>query len=348
MIIKELKINSFGGVENKVIRLNKGLNLVFGENEAGKSTIEEFIKVMLYGFPQKRGKGDGDRKRFLPFKGGVIRGELTLEQDGRDYIIKRTFGLTKKEDTCEVLDALTGEDIRNINLEEPGKSFLGVNRSTFEKTLFISQLGVSFGKDKEEEIMERITSLFGCAEEEVPAAKAMDKLEGIKKELTTSRGVGVLDGLKKKYSSLLEERYEGYNISEQNLEWENELLLEKEKRKSLNEEITKLELYKKYLKKVKLHKEYKDISDYLKKSEELKREEKALGELIDENFIDGLKENNRVYLGLIDKREEINEVVEEINKNFEGNKKELEKYKFLFISSTTSLISSLLDRKSVV
>ena len=308
MIIKELKIDSFGGVENKIIHLSKGLNLVYGENEAGKSTIEEFIKVMLYGFPQKRGKGDGDRKRYLPFKGGVIRGELTLEQDGREYIIKRIFALTKKEDTCEVLDALTGEVARNINIEEPGKSFLGVNRSTFEKTLFISQLGVSFGKDKEEEIMERITSLFGCAEEEVPAAKALSKIEGMKKELTTSRGVGALDGLKKKYSSLLEERYEGYNIAEQNLNWENELLLEREKRKTLNDEITKLELYKKYLKKVKLHKEYKDISEYLKKSEELKREERALGNLIDEDFIDDLKEDNRFYLGLIDKREELKEM----------------------------------------
>ena len=329
MIIKELKIDSFGGVENKIIHLSKGLNLVYGENEAGKSTIEEFIKVMLYGFPQKRGKSDGDRKRYLPFKGGGIRGELTLEQDGREYIIKRMFALTKKEDTCEVLDALTGEVARNINIEEPGKSFLGVNRSTFEKTLFISQLGVSFGKDKEEEIMERITSLFGCAEEEVPAAKALSKIEGIKKELTTSRGVGALDGLKKKYSSLLEERYEGYNIAEQNLNWENELLLEKEKRKTLNDEITKLELYKKYLKKVKLHKEYKDISEYLKKSEELKREERALGNLIDEDFIDDLKEDNRLYLGLIDKREELKEVVEEIKSEFNYNRGELDKYKFL-------------------
>ena len=329
MIIKELKIDSFGGVENKIIHLSKGLNLVYGENEAGKSTIEEFIKVMLYGFPQKRGKSDGDRKRYLPFKGGGIRGELTLEQDGREYIIKRMFALTKKEDTCEVLDALTGEVARNINIEEPGKSFLGVNRSTFEKTLFISQLGVSFGKDKEEEIMERITSLFGCAEEEVPAAKALSKIEGIKKELTTSRGVGALDGLKKKYSSLLEERYEGYNIAEQNLNWENELLLEKEKRKTLNDEITKLELYKKYLKKVKLHKEYKDISEYLKKSEELKREERALGNLIDEDFIDDLKEDNRLYLGLIDKREELKEVVEEIKGQFNYNKEELDKYKSL-------------------
>ena len=61
MIIKELKIDSFGGVENKHIPLSRGLNLVYGENEAGKSTIEEFIKVMLYGFPQKSGRHRPDK-----------------------------------------------------------------------------------------------------------------------------------------------------------------------------------------------------------------------------------------------------------------------------------------------
>ena len=80
---------------------------------------------------------------------------------------------------------------------------------------------------------------------------------------------------------------------------------------------------------MKLHKEYKDISEYLKKSEELKREERALGNLIDEDFIDDLKEDNRLYLGLIDKREEFKEVVEGIKREFEYNKGELDKYKFL-------------------
>lgn len=329
MIIKSLKIDSFGGIENKIVNFSRGVNIVFGENEAGKSTIESFIKAMLYGFPQKRGRGDGDRKRYLPFKGGVIKGEMTLESKGKEYIIQRIFGTTKKEDTTKVIDGLTGVEVNEINLEEPGKSFLGINRATFEKTLFISQLGVAFGKDKEEEIMDKITALFGCSEDEVPAAKAIEKIEGAKKELTTTRGVGALDQFKKKYSLLLEERYEGYKLAEQNLEWENQLLVEKEKREFLNDEITKLELYKKYLKRVKLQGEYKDITEYLKKSEELKREEKKLGDLIDESFIEDLKETNKTYLNLIDRREERLLEVKNLDKLLNDNNKEYEEYRFL-------------------
>ena len=138
--------------------------------------------------------------------------------------------------------------------------------------------------------MDKVTSMFGCAENEVPIEKAIKRLEEIKKTFITARGVGTLDLLKKERTSLLEERYEGYKISEKNLEWENRLLLEKKKKNDLNEDLNKLEVYKKYLKKVNLQKEYKEITEYLIKSEELKKKEKEIDEnlnasIIDENFI---------------------------------------------------------------
>ena len=336
MIIKELRIDSFAGIENKIISFESGINLVYGENEKGKSTIESFIKAMLYGLSSKRGKGDSDRKKYLPFKGSAIKGSMIVSNNNRDYIIQRTFGVTKKDDTCTILDGLTGEEIKNINLEEPGKTLLGCNRSTFEKTLFISQLGVSFSKDKEEEIMDKITALFGCSEDEVPAAKALEKLQLIKKEYTTARGLGYLDKLRKSESLLLEERYEAYKLSEQNLEWENELVLEKQNKANIKEEINKLELYKKYIKRVSLKKEYKDITEYLKKSEELKRREEQnqvdLGkDIIDESFIDNLKDENIVYLNLIDRREELKESYRRLENNLAKKNTEIDKYKFLDI-----------------
>ena len=56
MIIKSVNINSFGGIKNKKINFSKGLNIVYGENEAGKSTIQSFIKIWLYGFSSYKGK----------------------------------------------------------------------------------------------------------------------------------------------------------------------------------------------------------------------------------------------------------------------------------------------------
>lgn len=336
MIIKEARIGSFAGIENKVIKFHKGINVIYGENEVGKSRIQSFVKIMLYGISSKRIKGESERKKYMPFNGGLILGELIIENDNREYIIKRVFGNTKKEDSSVILDCLTGEEVENINNNEPGKSFLGINKSTFEKTLYIGQLSVAITKDKEEEIMDKITAIFGCGEHEVPVGKAIEKLENIKKTYVTTRGAGSLDILKKKYSNLLEERYEGYKLSEENLEWEGKLIEEKNKRKKILEQIEKLELYKKYLKKIRLKKEYKEIVEYLKKSEELKKEEAILksnlerdGDIIDDTFIESLKENNRVYLGLVDKKEEINNELNNCDKKVLEIKEELVKYKFL-------------------
>ena len=336
MIIKELRITAFGSLENYTISFKDGINVVYGENEKGKSTIESFIKIMLYGFSKIKVNGEAERKRFMPFSGATMKGELILKHDDREYIIKRSFGSTKKEDSTIIIDALTGAEIsKNIN-EYPGKTFLGINAVTFEKTLFVRQLGVTFTKDKEEEIMDRITALFGCGEEEVPVAKALQKLEKIKKELTTSRGIGTLDILKKRESNLLDERYDGYRLAEQNIQWENELFNEKEKRKELNKEIDNLEIYKKYLKKINLQKEYKDISEYLRKSEELKKKEEFIqrelysaNEIIDEVFLDKLKEENRGYLNLLDKINESNHQIQKDKEEYDRLKIEMEQYKFL-------------------
>ncbi|PRR79135.1 AAA family ATPase [Clostridium vincentii] len=336
MIIKELRIDNFGGIENKIISLNRGLNVIYGENEKGKSRIEAFIKIMLYGFSTKRGKGQGERVKYSSFKGGSIKGELIIEYEKRKYIIKRSFGVTKKEDSSVILDYLTGEEQEWVSDDEPGKSFLEINKSTFEKTLFIGQLAVAFTKDKEEEIMDKITAVFGCSEDEVSVAKALDKIENIKKGLTTTRGVGALDLLRKKNSEIIQERYEAYKLSEKNLEWEQELLQQKRNRRALEEGIEKLQIYKKYLKRSNLQKEYKDIIEYLKKSEELKRREVELEsdlgkgkESIDEAFIDELKEENRLYLSKLDRLEEFKEEAFNYKAELGTIKADCEKYKFL-------------------
>ena len=38
MKINNLKINGFGKIENKEINLSKNINLIYGKNEAGKTT----------------------------------------------------------------------------------------------------------------------------------------------------------------------------------------------------------------------------------------------------------------------------------------------------------------------
>ena len=49
MKIKSINIASFGGVKDLKLELEGGLNVIYGDNEKGKTTVMSFIKMMLYG-----------------------------------------------------------------------------------------------------------------------------------------------------------------------------------------------------------------------------------------------------------------------------------------------------------
>lgn len=309
MIIKSVNINSFGGIKNKKINFSKGLNIVYGENEAGKSTIQSFIKIWLYGFSSYKGKDYklNERIKYTPNDGDNISGELNVIHEDKEYIIRRTFGRTKKEDTSIIINSITGEEVQYINKEEPGKYFFNINRSTFINTVFIGQLGVSVKKDKEEEILDKLSNSIGSEEGQVSVEVAFSKLYKYKKSISNIRKSGSLDVLKNKYGDLLSERYEAYKLSNYNIENEENLIKLNEEKLNINKEISNLEIYKKYLKKIKIKKEYQEITEYFKKKEKLRNEQFSINkdltfndEVINNIFIENVKEDYSMYLNLLD------------------------------------------------
>ena len=309
MIIKSVNINSFGGIKNKKINFSNGLNIVYGENEAGKSTIQSFIKIWLYGFSSYKGKDYklNERIKYTPNDGDNISGELNVIHEDKEYIIRRTFGRTKKEDTSIIINSITGEEVQYINKEEPGKYFFNINRSTFINTVFIGQLGVSVKKDKEEEILDKLSNSIGSEEGQVSVEVAFSKLDKYKKSISNIRKSGALDVLKNKYGDLLSERYEAYKLSNHNIENEENLIKLNEEKLNINKEISNLEIYKKYLKKIKIKKEYQEITEYFKKKEKLRNEQFSINkdltfndEVINNIFIENVKEDYSMYLNLLD------------------------------------------------
>lgn len=92
MIIKKIHIFGYGKFENYQLDLSSGINVLYGENEAGKSTIFSFIHAMLFGFPQR----SQNAPSYEP-KGGVkYGGRLTVEWPANGEItierIKHTQG----------------------------------------------------------------------------------------------------------------------------------------------------------------------------------------------------------------------------------------------------------------
>ena len=279
-----------------------------------------------------RGKFN-DRKKYLPLSGEKISGELTVEHKGKGYIIKRTFGLSKKDDTCEIIDEITGEIIDIEYKNEPGRYFFNINVATFIKTLFISQLGVIVSKDKEEEIMEKITNIYNSGDEDTSVKKVIEKLEKRKKQLVSSRKGGEIDLLKEKKDFLKQELWEAYRLGEENLDNEEKLLRKRENKDKIKEQIQKLDLYKKYIKKIKLQKDYKEISEYLLKGEELKKRQEIISgelkkgsEIITSELLDEVNDKATRYLSLLDVKEEKLNRLFQLQKELQEKRENMKKY----------------------
>ena len=89
MIIKSLEIYGYGQFVQRKINFNKGFTEIFGENEAGKSTVQAFIHSILFGFPTKKSK----EPRLEPRLGNQYGGKLALIfDDGIEAEVERIKG----------------------------------------------------------------------------------------------------------------------------------------------------------------------------------------------------------------------------------------------------------------
>ena len=95
MRLLNLHINGFGKLHDCSISFEDGLNVVYGKNEAGKSTLHSFIRGMLFGMERMRGRAarTDQFSRYKPWdqKNGY-QGSLRLESGGHVYRISITAG----------------------------------------------------------------------------------------------------------------------------------------------------------------------------------------------------------------------------------------------------------------
>ena len=93
MKINDLQINGFGKLSNKKIKLDKKINIIYGKNEAGKSTMLGFIKSIFYGASKnKNGKEISEFDKYTPWKNENYSGKITYELDnGKCYEVFRDF-----------------------------------------------------------------------------------------------------------------------------------------------------------------------------------------------------------------------------------------------------------------
>lgn len=176
MIIKELRA-SFGKLKGS-LKLQEGYNELYLPNEAGKSTWSAFLVAMLYGIDTSerastQNQGLPAKERYRPWDGSAMEGAVELEWQGRSITIERSTQGRVPMGKFRAYETDSGRAIPELTGENCGRVLCGVERSVFERSAFIRQLGLAVSKDAALE--KRLSALVTTGEEEGMSASQLEK-----------------------------------------------------------------------------------------------------------------------------------------------------------------------------
>lgn len=297
MKIEKIKINSFGKLENKEYNLSENINLIYGKNEAGKSTLLKFIQNTFYGTSKnKKGKTFSDYDLYKPWNDGDFSGKIKYKLDsGEEYEVYREFGKKSPKIYNNKLEDIS----KKFNIDKTtGNEFFfeqtKVDEFTFLTSIVSMQQEVKLNKQDQNVYLQKIANLAGTGDDGVSYKKAIDKLN------------------KKQLDEIGTDRSSGKPIN-----------ISISKINKYEEEIKELEIYK--------EKQYnieKEINDLKKEIEKEKNKEKYLKELKEKKDEERI-ENEKINFNdkILNKNEESieknkNEIEDLINKKekIESNK----------------------------
>lgn len=197
MILEKLYIDGFGKFSDYSLNFSPSIQILYGENEAGKSTIHAFIQAMLYGIP----KGASKKEVFFqyrPFSKALgFGGSLTFSHQGKSYCVQRDF-LQGGEAHITILPQ--GEKLSE------GESFLQdllspFSLESFKNTVSIRQLKSSTEREMVYELQAMLSNFQESGNVELNPQAALDYLEQEEARLREK----MIPDASKRYSGLLGE-----------------------------------------------------------------------------------------------------------------------------------------------
>lgn len=186
MVIKEVNIISFGKLQNRKYTFSDGINVIYGENEAGKSTLQQFIKAMLFGLDKKRGKAlEDEYQKYEPWDApAYFAGSLVFETGGQKFLLERNF--YHKDPTVRLVNM---GDLEELSVEKGDLAMLlgNVTKSAYENTYCISQAKQLPQSELGTLLADERANLTQTNDASFQLSHALDKLEQKKKQFAKQK-----------------------------------------------------------------------------------------------------------------------------------------------------------------
>ena len=174
---------------------SKDINIIYGPNESGKSTILAFIKACLYGLSSRGNLSE--RTKYAPWDNPQsFGGEIFFEHENRKYRYICTFGKSKRNNEYTLYNETTGEKVTIPSGMSLGEYIFNLSEGAFDSSIFAPQLQskIDASRDKDGQIMSLIAKSQVGEEESINIVErrlknAMDTIKAPRS------GKGILDKL---------------------------------------------------------------------------------------------------------------------------------------------------------
>lgn len=183
MKIAEIQIDNFGKIKNKTFTFSEGITVIYGRNEAGKSTLHTFLLSMLFGMelPRGRNKAASDYGKYEPWDtASFYSGSMRFAVGNKSFLLKRNFYHKEKQVTlvCE-----TDHEELSVSYGDLDILLGGVGRDTFENTWCIRQAKSQTQKDLALWLSDYLTNFMESGNTTVFVQGALAELDKKKKVL---------------------------------------------------------------------------------------------------------------------------------------------------------------------
>lgn len=198
MKIRELYLKNFGKFSDKKVVFQDGVNVIYGENESGKTTIHTFIKSMLFGLERGRGRAaSSDTFRlYEPWENpNYYAGTLRFECGGKHFCLSRTFDKYSKSASlvCE-------DDGEEFSLEQGDLEMIldGLNSQDYENTIAIGQMKIETNQNLASALQNYASNYYSTGSRDICLDDAISNLNQKKKEVEREIRVLLNEQQKKK------------------------------------------------------------------------------------------------------------------------------------------------------
>lgn len=178
----DLQIKSFGRLINKTIRFRPGINLFYGENETGKTTLCAALRAMLYGLERGRGRAartDEYTMRRPWEEPGQFGGILRFESGGKIFRLERSFLAGEK-----AVSLICETDGEELDPEQGDLQMLmgELSEAAYRNTYQITQGGSATDSGLAAELQRFMSNLQSAGEAEMDVAGALASLEAARRQ----------------------------------------------------------------------------------------------------------------------------------------------------------------------